>query len=84
MTSMRKPGIPNGSRTNQVFEFIKSEVDRCGQFPSVDAIRDHMGWKSRTAVRDTLIRLAGQRRLKRVDLPVVSAAKNPVHYEVIA
>ena len=61
---MRPPGIKNGSRTNQVFEFIQSEIARTGTFPSNAAIRDRMGWKTLGAVQDTLIRLAGQRRLR--------------------
>ena len=81
---MRRPGIVNGSRTNQAFEFIKAEIARTGRFPSDNDIRDHMGWRGTSGVNDTLLRLVEQGRLRRVAPHPGSRSKRPRSYEVSA
>lgn len=79
----RKPGIPNGSRTEEVFAFINAEIARCGRFPSHSAIMDHMGWLSSSSVNDTLQRLCIQKRIKRADVSPISAVKRRFEYEIV-
>ena len=61
---MRPRGIKNGSQTDRAFEYIVSEVKSTGLFPSHTEIRLHMGWKSTGSVRDMLLRLCLQGKVK--------------------
>jgi len=56
-------------RQKQALEFIRDHVRRCGDWPSSQAIADHMGWKSARGASDILhrLRLRGHVRQRLVD-----------------
>lgn len=53
--SVLKP--PRGTRARELLDFIRSEIDRTGAFPSAWAKVEKMGWKSQASLDDTLLRL---------------------------
>lgn len=52
-------GEPNGRRARELLEFIRTEVERSGEFPSLAAIMAAMGVKHASTLDATLLRLLG-------------------------
>lgn len=51
------PREPSGKRSRELIGFIRHEVGRSGSFPTIEAIKAVMGWRSQRSVEDVLLRL---------------------------
>lgn len=74
-------GIPNGLRTAEALEFIRSEVANARPFPTPKELADHMGWRQETSARDCLMRLIMQGHVIRRTISETKSRRR-YHYEL--